>query len=152
MNAQDVIRESYDSTNKALKATIVSGTLTGGQATVTLNNTPTIYAVVNTGAVGVGNSIVTVANLPLDTQIVGNVTLSGPLPSGLNNLGFATVAVSNPTLYAVVNTASPGISNSIVTIANTPLETLLYQGLYLPVLTISVSLLWLFLTPLSTLW
>lgn len=138
MNFQDVIRESYDDTNKALKVNTVAGG--SGQATVNINGAATIYAVVNTSAVGVQNSIVTVANTPLSTQIIGNVTIDSGnvsfsgnvtlddgslvgLINGTNSIGFATVAVSTPTLYAVVNTAAAGIQNSIVTVANTPLDT-----------------------------
>jgi len=99
MNFQDVIRESYDDSNKGLKVNVVAGTITAaGQATVTLYGTPTIYAVVNTSAAGQASIV---------------------LDSGLNNIGFATVAVSTPTLYAVVNTGAVGITNSIVTVANT---------------------------------
>lgn len=184
MNFQDIIHESYDGGNKALKVNVVAGGV--GMATVNINgsatifavvntsaagdstnnigfatvavSTPTLYAVVNTSAAGVGNSIVTIANTPLETKIIGNVTLDGPLPAGVNsvgfatvnvsnlartitgnvtlsdsktyiglttatlgtglsNIGFATVAVSTPTLYAVVNTGAVGITNSIVTVA-----------------------------------
>lgn len=99
MNFQDVIRESYDDSNKALKVNTVAGG--SGQATVVIS--------------GVVNSITTIANTPLNTQIIGNVTLSGSLPAGVNNIGFATVAVSNPTLYAVVNTtAASGVETIFV--------------------------------------
>lgn len=82
----------------------VVNTAAAGQASVALDNslskigfatvhvgTPTLYAVVNTSAPGVGNSIVTIANTPLSTQIIGNVTLSGPLPTGANYIGLVSV-------------------------------------------------------------
>jgi hypothetical protein len=95
LNFQDVLRDVHDPSNHALQ---ISGTINAaGQATVTLYGTPTIYAVVNTGAAGDSTA----------------------------KIGFATVAVSTPTLYAVVNTSAPGVGNSIVTIANTPLSTLI---------------------------
>lgn len=81
MNFQDVIRDVHDQENHQLKTS----------ATVNSNSTvfigtPTLFAVVNTGAVGVGNSIVTVAN-PITLNSV--VTLS---PS-INSIGFATVKI-----------------------------------------------------------
>ena len=95
LNYQDVIRDVHDPVNHSLQ---ISGSITANsQATVTLYGTPTIYAVVNTAAGG----------------------------DSINNIGFATVAVSTPTLYAVVNTSAPGVGNSIVTVANLPLSTLL---------------------------
>lgn len=160
-NFQDVLRDVHDPSIHALKTTASLSA-----STVYVGN-PTLYAVVNTGAAGVGNSIVTIANTPLDTQILGNVTLSGSIPTGANyigsasvnvaniartitgnvtlsdaktyiglttttlanqpaltagvaNIGFATVSVSNPTIYAVVNTGAAGTtdvtSNSGVTV------------------------------------
>jgi len=70
----------------------------------------TIYAVVNTSAPGVGNSIVTVANVPLPVSF-GNATLS----DSKGFIGLTTVTGgaldirslnSTATLYAVVNTAA----------------------------------------------
>ena len=127
MNFQDVLRDVHDPANHSLKTSdsgatvfaVVNTAAAGdsvnniGFATVSVSN-PTLYAVVNTGAAGVGNSIVTIANTPLDTQIIGNVTLSGPIPTGLNNIGFATVAVSTPTLYAVVNTSATGQASVVI--------------------------------------
>ena len=63
------------------------------------------------GLVTIANTVPVTGTFYQSTQPVsfGNVTLS---PS-VNNIGFATVAVSTPTLYAVVNT---GASNSNVTL------------------------------------
>lgn len=164
LNFQDVIRDVHDPTNHALQ---ISGTIsTAGQATVSLLGTPTVmvgtptlYAVVNTSAAGVGNSIVTInprvdyiglmsvsGNVNVGTPTVfvgtptlyavvntggantgnitlnpgpnqiGSVTVSNPvsLGSGVANIGFATVAVSTPTLYAVVNTAAAGQASVVL--------------------------------------
>lgn len=98
MNFQDIIREVYDGSQKALKTTaslsastvyVGNPTLyavvnTGsasdpktfiGLTTSVIGSAPTLFAVVNTSAPGVGNNIVTVANVPLPTQQTGNVTL-----------------------------------------------------------------------------
>lgn len=104
MNFQDVIRESYDSSNKALKVNVVAGSA-AGSSTVFIG-TPTLYAVVNTGGSAANVTlnpspnfigIVTVANpgatgnVTLDagskTQIVGNVTLT----DSKGYIGLATV-------------------------------------------------------------
>lgn len=108
LNYQDVIRDVHDPVNHALQ---ISGTIqAAGQATVSLLGTPTVmvgtptlYAVVNTSAAGVGNSIVTI-NPRVD--YIGLMSVSG------------NVNISNPTLYAVVNTSAAGVGNSIVTVAN----------------------------------
>lgn len=138
----EVLVETHDHDNRAQRVNVVAGGV--GQATVNINGSatifavvntsaagdsvnnigfatvaisnPTLYAVVNTGAVGVTNSIVTIANTPLSTQIVGNVTLSGPLPAGVNGIGFATVHLGTPTIFAVVNTGAAGVQNSMVTV------------------------------------
>ena len=114
MNAQDVLRDVHDPVTHALQ-------VNGSGAT--------IFAVVNTGAAGVGNSIVTInprvdylglvsvsgnVNVGTPTVFLGTPTLNAvvniPSSVGLNagtaNIGFATVNVSNPTLYAVVNTSA----------------------------------------------
>lgn len=94
----EITLEEHDGVNNAKRVNVVSGTITASsQVTVTLNNTPTLFAVVNTSAAGQASivldrghqfiGIVTVANpgsfsgnVTLDagskTQIVGNVTLS----------------------------------------------------------------------------
>ena len=108
LNYQDVIRDVHDPVNHALQ---ISGTIqAAGQATVSLLGTPTVmvgtptlFAVVNTSAAGVGNSIVTI-NPRVD--YIGLMSVSG------------NVNISNPTLYAVVNTSAAGVGNSIVTVAN----------------------------------
>lgn len=91
-----------------------------GFATVHVG-TPTLFAVVNTGAPGVGESMVTL--FPGPNQI-GSVTVSNPvtlnsvvtLSSSINSIGFATVHVGTPTLFAVVNTGAPGVGESMVTL------------------------------------
>lgn len=95
----------------------------GANATVAIGSAATIYAVVNTAAAGVTNSIVTVANsveIAVGANQIGSVTVANPVTLGVgtSNIGFATVALSTPTVYAVVNTSAPGITNSIVTVAN----------------------------------
>lgn len=99
--------------------------------------TPTLYAVVNTGASASINGDVRISgNVTLSDPkgFVGLVSVSGfanPLPvtgtffqstqpvnfgnvtlsPSVNNIGFATVAVSTPTLYAVVNTSAAATGN-----------------------------------------
>jgi hypothetical protein len=69
-----------------------------GLTTTVIGSSATIYAVVNTSAAGVGQSIVTVAN-PI--SIAGNITISS-----------GSIAVTSaPTLYAVVNTQATAASN-----------------------------------------
>ena len=109
LNYQDVIRDVHDSANHALQ---ISGTISAaGQATVTVLglptvtiSNPTLYAVVNTGAVGVGNSIVTVANPNFGIN------------AGVNGIGFATVNVVNqPALVAgTANIGSVSILGGVV--------------------------------------
>lgn len=115
----EITREEHDGSLNAKRVSIVAGAV--GNATVNIAGSATIYAVVNTSAPGVSNSIVTIANTPLDTQIIGNVTLSGPLPTGLNNIGFATVAVSTPTIFAVVNTGASGDPKTYIGLTTTTL-------------------------------
>jgi hypothetical protein len=141
-NFQDVLRDVHDASSHALKTTaslgastvyvgnptlyaVVNTSAAGdstnniGFATVSVSN-PTLYAVVNTSAPGVSNSIVTVANTPLSTQIVGNVTLSGPIPTGANWVGLATVWTANAqtnTGNVTLNTGPNQIGS--VTVSNT---------------------------------
>jgi hypothetical protein len=136
LNFQDVLRDVHDPTNHALQ---ISGTIqAAGQATVSLLGTPTVmigtstlYAVVNTSAAGVGNSIVTInprtdyiglmsvsgnVNVGLPTVTVGNQTIYAVVNT-IASSGQVTVTLNNtPTVYAVVNTVTAGIGNSIVTI------------------------------------
>lgn len=70
-----------------------------------VKSTATLYAVVNTGAAGIGQSLVTVLN---PVSIAGNVTIDS-----------GNIAVTSaPTIYAVVNTAAAGIGQSLVTVLN----------------------------------
>ena len=91
MNFQDVIRDVHDPVNHALQTT-------GGGAT--------IFAVVNTGAAGVGNSMVTINPR---TDYIGLMSISGNVA-----VGTPTVFMGTPTLYAVVNTT--GIDTSMATL------------------------------------
>ena len=179
MNFQDVIRNVFNPNTNTLQvdgsgATIYAVVNTGAvgvqNSLTSIINTPTVYvgtptlfAVVNTAQAGIGNSIVTinpridyiglmsvsgnvnvgtptvfvgtptlnaVVNIPSSVGITGNVTLSDSkgfigltsiqgnvnLNAGINGIGFATVAVSTPTLFAVVNTGAAGVQNSMVTI------------------------------------
>lgn len=120
---------------------------------VAMASTATIYAVVNTGAAGVQNSMVTLNSGPnyiglvtttfgsLTTLASGNnfiglasirgdvdlntgarwiglatVTPASAWPDPKTFIGLATVSVSNPTLYAVVNTGAVGVQNSMATL------------------------------------
>lgn len=111
--------EEHDGAQNAKRVAIVSGAV--GNATVNIAGAATIYAVVNTTAAGVGNSMVTLLSGP---NQIGSVTVSNPitlnsnitLNSSVNNIGFATVYVGTPTLYAVVNTGAAGVQNSMVTL------------------------------------
>ena len=92
-----------------------------GFATVTQVNQPALVAsTANIGSVSVlGGTINSI--LQSSTLNVGSVSILGGgigINTGLNNIGFATVAVSTPTLFAVVNTSAAGVGNSIVTVAN----------------------------------
>ena len=82
LNFQDVIRRIYDENTNTI------GTRSGA----------TVFAVVNTSAAGVGQSLVTVLN---PVSIAGNVTIDS------GNI----VLTSAPTLYAVVNTSATNPSN-----------------------------------------
>lgn len=107
-------------------------TLVAGNPTVFIG-TPTLYAVVNTGAVGVTNSIVTVANTPLPVNVIGNVTVSDAktyiglttttLGVGTQFIGLVTVAphslVGNLTLsdaktYIGLNTSTLGLGDRFI--------------------------------------
>jgi len=93
---------------------VVNTTAASGVETIFVG-TPTLFAVVNTGAVASSNVTLDPGS---QTQIVGNVTLDDGslvgLNAGLNGIGFATVAVSTPTLYSVVNVPSTvGISAGV---------------------------------------
>ncbi len=102
-----------------------------GLTTSVIGSAPTIYAVVNTAVAGVQNSLATLNSGPnyigLATVDIGTIKAwanpntyiglttttianSPVLGTGLNNIGFATVAVSTPTLYAIVNTAATGVA------------------------------------------
>lgn len=72
LNFQDVIRDVHDQGNHQLRT---SASLSASTVYI---GTPTLFAVVNTSASEVSQSIVTVANLPLSVQIVGNSTVSMP--------------------------------------------------------------------------
>lgn len=106
LNFQDVIRDVHNPTTHTLQtssggatifAVVNTGAVGGGQVTVTLNNTPTVYAVVNTAAVGITNSIVTI-NPRTDyiglMSVSGNVAVSAlpATPVGTNFIGLVTVA------------------------------------------------------------
>jgi hypothetical protein len=110
MNFQDIIRETYDTDLKAQKSSLISAS--------------TIYAVVNTAAVGVQNALTTINPGP---NQIGSVTISNQLDiRSLNStstiyavvnttasgdpktfIGLTTSVIgSSPTIYAVVNTAA----------------------------------------------
>src|SRR3990167_7816092 len=137
----EITREEHDGTNNAKRVNVVAGgagdgsildgvttsikasvisTASGSSFITYPLSGPTVYAVVNTGAAGVQNSMVTLnagpnfiglvtvgnivnttfsGNVTLDdgslTGIIGNVTLSGPVPTGANYIGLASVNVAN---------------------------------------------------------
>lgn len=101
-----------------------------------LISAPTLFAVVNTSAAGVGQSLVTI-NPRTDyiglMSVSGNVNVQGlvslasgtnvGLNGGTNFIGLTTTTISNPTilisaptLFAVVNTSAAGVGQSLVTI------------------------------------
>lgn len=127
MNFQDVLRDVHDPDTHQLKTT------TSLSASTVYVGNPTLYAVVNTSVPGISNSIVTVANTPLSTQIIGNVTIDSGNISLKGNITLTdpktyiglttstlgntpTVFVGTPTLFAVVNTGAVGIENSMATL------------------------------------
>lgn len=118
-NFQDVLRDVHDPSLHALKTTASLS------ASTIYVGTPTLYAVVNTGAavdstVKIGFATVAVSTPTLyavvNTGAAGQASIV--LDNSIANIGFATVAVSTPTLFAVVNTGAAGVGNSIVTVAN----------------------------------
>jgi hypothetical protein len=170
MNFQDVIRESYDEANKALKVnTVAGGSSGGGLATVypqgKYNSTlPTLndgdrgdiqlddhgYLRVRLGNNGVdvnssepgdnnantGGLVVVPENLVYDganwdrmrgdstNGVLVNLGANNgvSLNEGLNNIGFATVYVSTPTLYAVVNTGAAGDPKTYIGLVTATLD------------------------------
>lgn len=124
MNFQDIIREVYDGDNKVLKTS----------ATVNSNSTvfigtPTLYAVVNTGAAGDPKTYIGLVTATLDNSrgvsLSGNVTLSdaktyiGLTTSTIGNT--PTVFLGTPTLYAVVNTGAAGDPKTYIGLTTTTL-------------------------------
>ncbi len=88
--------------------------------TVMGDGNATIYAIVNTGAVGNTNSLATLLSGP---NQIGSVTVSNliSLNTGTNWIGLTTTAIgSAPTLYAVVNTSAVGNQNSLATLLAGP--------------------------------
>lgn len=81
---------------------------------------PTVYAVVNTGAAGVGNSIVTINPR---TDYIGLMSVSGNvnLGAGINGVGFATVNVGglvnigNAMVTVTLGTGLNATSDSVLT-------------------------------------
>lgn len=99
-NFQDVLRDVHDPSTHALK---ISGTIqAAGQATVSILGTPTVfigtptlYAVVNTGAAGVGNSMVTLNAGP---NFIGLVTAIQAYGSGSTVYSGVISATGNTTV------------------------------------------------------
>lgn len=88
--------------------------------TVLSGGNATIYAIVNTGSVGVTGSLATLLAGP---NQIGSVTVSNAvgLDTGSKWIGLTTTAIgSAPTLYAVVNTSAPGTQNSLATLLAGP--------------------------------
>lgn len=101
----EISREEHDSVNHAKRVNVVSGTITANsQVTVTLNNTPTIYAVVNTAAAGQSSVV-----LDTGTNWVGlaTVDVGSALPAGANYIGLVSVSgtVENSTSKTLVSEA-----------------------------------------------
>lgn len=118
--------------------TLDAGSRTGILGNVTLSN-PNTYIGLTTSTLGIGTQFIgltTVVQASSARTITGNITLSDSktyiglttatignnpiLGAGVNNIGFATVSISTPTLFAVVNVGAAGTtdvtSNSGVTV------------------------------------
>lgn len=80
-----------DGVTTTIKASVISTASGSALITYPLSG-PTVYAVVNTSAAGVGNSIVTVANTPLAVSFGGNVTLDDGSLTGI----VGNVTLSDP--------------------------------------------------------
>jgi hypothetical protein len=92
----EITFEEHDGELNAQRVNVVAGTITASsQVTVTLNSTPTLFAVVNTSAAGQASVVI---------------------DSGRNFIGLATVNIgsSNATLFAVVNTAAAGQASIVL--------------------------------------
>lgn len=124
MNFQDVLRDVHDPSQHALKTTAeFSGDVSTGMTTifpgpnsiglVTLNpSSAHIGSVSIFGSITANTGMTTLFPGPnyigLTTAVIGNNPVLG---AGLNGVGFATVAVSTPTLFAVVNTGAAGVTD-----------------------------------------
>lgn len=100
---------------------LTAGSAFIGLATINIGSSnATLFAVVNTGAVGTTNSLVTLLSGP---NQIGSVTISNQptLGTGSNFIGLATTVIgSAPTLFAVVNTSAAGTTNSLATLLAGP--------------------------------
>jgi len=86
---------------------------------ITLNSVVTLSSSTNYIGLASVNIGGTLPALVASTVNIGSVSVLGGgigLNSGINSIGFATVALSTPTIFAVVNTGAAGVGNSIVTI------------------------------------
>lgn len=105
--------------------TLDPGSLTGISGNVTITDSKAYIGLVTATSVQGGTWTVQPGNTanttPWLVSLRGNVTLSDAktyiglttttLGTGLSNIGFATVAVSTPTLFAVVNTSAAGTTD-----------------------------------------
>lgn len=133
----EILKEEHDHANSAKRVNVVAGGV--GQATVNINGSATIFAVVNTSASNAGNTtlnpspnfigIVTVANSQANT---GNVTLN-PSP---NFIGLVTANISNAVGNATLN-PSP---NYIGLVTSTPVQAWPDPKAYIGLVTITGSL------------
>lgn len=73
----EITLEEHDGVNNAKRVSIVSGDVTVNSSSTVFVGTPTLFAVVNTGAVGVQNSMVTLNAgqnyIGLVTSVIGNL-------------------------------------------------------------------------------
>lgn len=106
-----VLAYGYDGSAKQILKTDSSGrldtTASISASTVAISSAPTLYAVVNTSAVGTTNSL---ATLLASNQWIGLVSAA--------SIHGKVDLISSPTLYAVVNTGALGTTNSLVTLLN----------------------------------
>lgn len=124
MNAQDVIREVYDESNKALKTTGSFSASLGGN--VTLNGSPNFIGIVTVANPGSANltgnvtlnpspnfiGIVTVAN-PSSAALSGNVTLDAGSKTGI----VGNVTLTDAKTYVGLTTSTLGVGTQFIGLA-----------------------------------
>lgn len=110
----EIIKEEHDGTLNAKRVNVVAGTITASsQVTVTLNSTPTLFAVVNTSAAGQSSVVIDRGH---DFIGLATVVNSSPvtLASSPNFIGLVTVANTVPTTFSGNITLDDGSLTGIV--------------------------------------